>query len=52
MKTKNINGVIEEMTEKEYQDKLERGMKLEVIKEEKKIEAPKKEIIKKKVVKK
>ena len=32
MITKNINGVYEEMTQKEYEEKIERGMKLEVVK--------------------
>ncbi len=33
MLTKNINGVIEEMTQKEYEEKLSCGMKLEIVKE-------------------
>ncbi len=33
MKTKNIFGVIEEMTQKEYEEKIERGMRLEIVKE-------------------
>lgn len=33
MLTKNIYGVIEEMTQKEYEEKLSCGMKLEIVKE-------------------
>lgn len=42
MKTRNMNGVIEEMTQDEYNAKIERGMELEIIKEVKKKPAPKK----------
>ena len=34
MITKNMNGVIEEMTQEEYKAKIERGMKLEIVKED------------------